>query len=263
LLGEDERTELERHLEACERCRGLLAEIEGVRRALREVGAGGARTAPRDCPGDGLLAAYADGSLEGRRAARIERHLAACPSCLTEVADLISMADAPERRVPDRAVEAVLARLDRDRRTAVVRLAERSVVLIRDFVRAALPGEEGATRAAFEPAFATARSGRAPIRLSWSGAGGLEVECELSRAAEGAALTGRITAGGDPARAVSVTLRSGDGTWGPESLDPRGRFGPWPLSEGTSRLVVAGGDAGEAVELSIEVEAGQEEEPRA
>jgi len=156
LLSDDERAALERHLEACEGCRAHLAEVEGVRRALRAAGSegapefarddgapgrrrGGGGTRSRDCQEDELLAAYADGSLEGRRASRIEGHLARCRSCLAEVADLISMAGAPGRVAPDRAVEMVLSRLDRDRRTAVVRLAERSIVLIRDFVGAGLP----------------------------------------------------------------------------------------------------------------------------
>ena len=138
----------------------------------------------------------------------------------------------------------------------VVAVAERSVELIRDFARAGLSGAGGGPFDAPAPAFATARSGRAPIRLLWSGDGGLEVECEIRRATRGATLTGRVTAGGGPARATSVTLVTPGETWGPESPDPGGRFGPWPLAAGRNRLVLAGGTEDDgAVELSIEVEA--------
>lgn len=272
-LGEDERTDLERHLGACGRCRDLVREVAGVHRTLRAAGSraswegvsdggrtlarrrgGGPRGARRECPGEDELAAYADGSLAGRRAARIEEHVARCAACLAEVADLMSMAAAPEREPPARAVEAALARIDRDRRTAIVRIADRSVVLVRDFVRAGLPERAAPLR----PAFATARSARAPVRLHWSDEGGLDVECEVRRTAEGATLTGRVTSGGRPSLATSVTLTSGSASRGPESLDPRGRFGPWPLSGGTSRLAVTSGDGG-IVELSIELRTGAEE----
>lgn len=264
LLGEAERTELEEHLGSCERCRGLLKELSDLHRTLRAAGRergpvaaerpdGEAGASSRDCPGAEHLAAYADGSLDRRRRAQIESHLALCAPCLAEVADLVSLAGAPGRDAPDRAVARVLARLDRERKTAVVRLAERSVELIRDFARARPEGERG-TPFAPMPAYATARGARAPIRLRWSGDGELEVECEISRVREGAALTGCVTIGGEPSRATSVTLVTACETRGPESLDPRGRFGPWPLPPGESRLVLAGAADGGALELSIEVE---------
>ena len=267
LLDPPDRGDVETHLDGCESCRRRLREIVELSRTLRAHGRdrapvavdrpdGGLGASSERCPDDEILAAYADGSLDGRRAAQVEGHLARCAPCLTEVADLTSLAGAAERNAPDRRVERVLARLDQERRTAVVRLAERSVELIRDFARAGLSGVGGGPFDAPAPAFATARSGRAPIRLLWSGDGGLEVECEIRRAARGATLMGRVTAGGAPARATSVTLVTPGETWGPESPDPGGRFGPWPLAAGRNRLVLAGGTEDDgAVELSIEVEA--------
>jgi anti-sigma factor RsiW len=265
MLDEPARAELEAHLKSCGRCRELLRELEGVRRALGVAGRAGAGTAPAGagggrqvagpgCPDAELLAAYADGSLDRLRAPSVEAHLAGCPSCLAEVADLMALSAAPGREAPDRAVERVLVRLDREPRTAIVRLAERSLVLIRDFGRAAVAGPGAPAFDAAEPAFATARSGRAPLRLRWS-EGGLEVECEIRKAEEGALLTGRVTSGGEPARAVSVALTTAAGTSGPESADARGRFGPWPLPAGRNTLVLAGGGGDVALELAIEVEA--------
>jgi len=266
LLEESDRAAVEAHLGSCERCRGFLSDLRDIHRTLRAAGrdrgraadrcdGGGARVPGDRCPEDELLAAYADGSLGGRREAEVERHLARCPSCLAEVADLMSLAGAPGFDVPDRTVKTVLARLDRERKTAVVRLAERSVVLVRDFVQASLPGGRRAPFDAAVPAFASARSDGAPVRLRWSGGGDLEVECDIRRTEEGATLTGRATSAGEPARATSVTLVTAGGTWGPESPDSRGRFGPWPLPAGESRLFLAGDPDGDgAVELSIEVE---------
>jgi anti-sigma factor RsiW len=265
LLGEDERSAIEAHLGSCGRCRGLVGSLEHAHRTLAEAGAGrrgagsleppGRSATPEaGCPDPELLAAYADGSIEGRRAAAVEDHLVRCGSCLTEVADLLAMSAAPGRDAPDRAVERALGRLDREGKTAVVRLAERSVALIRDFARTAAPGATVAPFEAPAPAFATARRGRAPARLHWSGGRDLHVECEIMWAGEGPALTGRITAGHAPARAASVTLRGPAATRGPESIDARGRFGPWPLPAGTSTLVLSGVCDDGALELTIEVE---------
>jgi anti-sigma factor RsiW len=265
LLDRAEGTDLEEHLKACELCRVRLREIVDLSRALGAYGRDrraapdarreGERGAPPEgCPGDELLAAYADGSLEGRSAARVEAHLARCESCLATVADLLALSGAEEHEVRAGSVEKVLARLDDERRTAVVRLAERSVELIRGFAAPGLREGPGTPFAGPAPAFATARGVRAPIRLGWSGAGPLAVDCEIRRVADGAALTGRVTSDATPAPATFVALVTPDGTRGPESPDARGRFGPWKLGPGRNRLVLTGGgDAEGTVELWIEL----------
>jgi anti-sigma factor RsiW len=252
LSDPQDRERIEGHLPGCAACRARLAEITRLSGALRAEGRAGSPARPTVCPGDELLAAYADGSLDGRRATRIERHVAGCRRCLAEVADLLALAHADARDAPEGAVQGVLDRLEEERRTAVVRLGARSVELVRGFVRAYAPADRGALSAPLEPAFATARGGRVPVRLAWSGSG-IEVECEVRRSEAGATLTGRVTAGGDAARATSITLATPDRTWGPESPDARGRFGPWPMPAGTNRLLLAAG--GDLVELAIEVEA--------
>ena len=261
-------------MDGCERCRERLREVVEISRALPGRGrgrgtapadrSGAGRATPGDgCPGDETLAAYADGSLEPRRAGRVEAHLARCEACLAEVADLIALSAAQERDAPDRSVQRVLARLDEERRTAVVRLAERSIELIRGFARAR-PSEAGAMPAgAPTPAYATARAARAPVRVGWAGEGPLEVECEIRPVLEGATLTGRVTSGAAPALATSVTLVTPAETWGPESPDRRGRFGPWRLGPGRNRLVLAGSDNGAgSIELWIEVRGGDPSSPR-
>jgi len=253
VLDGAKREAIESHARSCDRCRGRLSEIDEMIVALRAAGRG-EPTASGGCPSGETLAAYADGSLDARRATRLERHLARCRACLSEVADLLALAGAERRDAPDRSVDAVLARLEAEGRTAVVRLVERSVTLVRGFTRAGGSAGVGAPFGAATPAFAAARGGRAPVRLAWSAGDGVEVECEVRGEAAGAILTGRVSASGQPARAASVALSTDAATHGPESPDARGRFGPWPLHPGSNRLTISGvGSAGGPVSLSIEL----------
>lgn len=259
LLEGAKRGAIERHAATCDRCRERLRRLTEITGALRAVGRGGSTTS-EECPDGEALAAYADGSLDPRRASRLERHLARCRACLSAVADILTLAGAERRDAPDRSVDAVVARLEAEGRTAIVRLVERSVTLIRDFARAGASDEVGGPFGAAATAFAEARGTRAPVRLAWSAADGVEVECEVRGEAGGAVLTGRVTASGAPARAASVALATQSTTHGPETPDARGRFGPWPLRPGPNRLSICGvRGAGEALSLSIDLRAPEED----
>ena len=161
-----------------------------------------------------------------------------CRTCLSLVADLWAMSRAGGHDAPDRAVARVLARLESDSRTAVLRWAERSVELVRDFASSWAAG--GISTLVAEPALATSRSSGTGARLHWSGQGGAVVEGVVRTDGRAASLTCRVTVDGTPAAAVSAVLSSDSVTNGPESVDADGRFGPWPLAPGENVLRLTG-----------------------
>lgn len=269
-LSAGDAGEISRHIARCPECEDAVTRLRAFALALRRVGAskdrfhGGRVDAPadarssRDCPEEEVIAAYADGSLDAPAATGVERHLATCDRCLSEVADLWSMSRPAEHDAPDNAVAAVLTRLAREPRTAVLRLAERSIELVRDFA-SCVAGEAGG-RLAFEPvpAVAYGRSASTEVRLHWS-EGGAALEGVARVEGSIVSLTGRVTVEGVPATATSATLVSTDSISGPESMDADGRFGPWRLSAGTNLLRLSGlpAKAGGSAELIVRVGEGE------
>ncbi|MCK4409214.1 MAG: hypothetical protein KAW67_03970, partial [Candidatus Eisenbacteria sp.] len=205
------------------------------------------------CPDAGTIAGYVDGSLEGDRAGEVERHVVSCRTCLGLAADLWAMSGAEGHDAPDRVVARVLARLESDSRTAVLRWAERSIELVRDFASSWAEGAGGAPAFVADPAVATSRSSGSGVRLHWSGEGGAVVEAVVRGYGRAASLTCRVTVDGSPAAAVSAVLSSDSVTTGPESLDADGRFGPWPLVPGDNVLRLTGlsAEAGDVAELVV------------
>jgi hypothetical protein len=192
------------------------------------------------CPDTATIAGYIDGSLDGGRAGEVEKHLVSCRTCLGLVADLWAMSGVAEHDAPDGVVARVLARLEGESRTAVLRWTERSIELVRDFASAWAGGTGRAPVFLPEPATATSRSSGTEVRLHWSGEGGAAVEGVVRAEGRAPSLTCRVTVEGTPAVAVSAVLSSGKVTTGPESLDADGRFGPWPLARGENVLRLTG-----------------------
>lgn len=246
-LPEEESAAVAEHLEACESCRESLSFLTSMTEALKTAASAPAGAPIPDtaqarwggCPGPEELAGYADGTLTGKKLGEVEHHLAHCGACLTEVADLRSMAGNGVLDAPESAVRAVLTRLDRDSRTAVVHRTGRAMELVRDFASRVA---EAAVGAALTPAPATAASRAAgrEIRLEWSGDGGSRFEAVVAASEEEATLTGRVTVRGRPSPAVSVSMTTDDGAAGPESPDAAGRFGPWAVSSGENVVRVTG-----------------------
>lgn len=267
-LSGREADEVSEHLARCPECEEAVSRLLVLTAALRRAGGtvGCSRGAGPDtplgsrssgeCPGDETIAAYADGSLEAAVATEVERHLVSCRACLSEVADLRSMSGPPEHDAPDSAVAAVLARLGNESRTAVLRWAERSIELVRDFASGLADDVGRGLVAGPAPAAAFSRSSGPEVRLHWSGSGGAALEGIARAEGGGITLTGRVTVGGVPAASTSAALASAAVMRGPESLDADGRFGPWPLTPGTNTLRLTGlpPEAGGAAELVFRVD---------
>jgi anti-sigma factor RsiW len=261
-LTDKERAEADAHLSGCVSCRRQLSELDRLTEVIKAIGRAEAlametrRGAPR-CPEDEELAAYADGSLRGERADKVERHVATCRSCLREVADLWRLAGPATHDAPEASVAAVVARLDAESRTAVVRFRDRALTLVEGFGSSL---RDAVTWIAPEPVPAMSRSAGGPLSLRWVGPGGARIEAEITREAAGVVLTGRVTADGRPLPAVSVSMRSGALTSGPESPDSSGRFGPWPLDVGENVISVSGlqVEEGTRAELTVVLEADRE-----
>ena len=256
LLGR-EGEEVTSHVADCEACaetvsslRALGAELRraglrgqgGPAALLSRVGSGAPTGASSSgtCPDASTIASYIDGSLEADRAGEIEGHLVSCRPCLGLAADLWAMSRVAENDAPDRVVAGVLARLEGESRTAVVRLAGRAIEVVSDFASAWAESAGGAPAFMPEPAVAVSRSSGTEVRLHWSGEGGVVVEAVVRAEGRAASLTCRVTVGGRPAAAVSAVLSSDGVRTGPESLDPDGRFGPWPLARGDNVLRLTG-----------------------
>ena len=245
--------EVASHVADCEACAETVSELRALTSALRRAGAQTDPLHPDTCPDAASVAGYVDGTLEGDRARDVERHVVSCRTCLALVADLWAMSGAGERDAPDGAVARVLARLESDSQTAVLRWAERSIELVRDFASSWAAGAGRVPAFVAEPAPATSRSPGTEVRLHWRGAGGAAVEGVVRGYGRAASLTCRVTVDGSPAAAVSVVLSSGSVTTGPESLDADGRFGPWPLAPGDNVLRLTGlsAEVGGAAELVV------------
>lgn len=271
------------HVAGCEACTETVSSLRALAAVLRRAGLqGGGLVRAGDpvsllsrkrsavptgtsrsgtCPDPGTIAAYVDGSLEGDRTGEVERHLVRCGTCLAEVADLWAMSGAAEQNAPDRAVSGVLARLEGESRTAVLRWADRSIELVRDFASTWAEGADGIPAFAPEPLVATSRSSSPEVRLHWSGGVGVLVEAVVRAEGPAASLTCRVTVDGTPATAVSVVLSSDSVTTGPESPDTDGRFGPWPLARGENVLRVTGLPAEPGAAQLVVVLAAPGEEP--
>jgi anti-sigma factor RsiW len=212
------------------------------------------------CPRGAIIAGYVDGSLGVSEIAEVERHITSCGSCLTEVADLWSMVGPADHDAPDSVVAAVLARLGKESRTAVLRWAERSLELVRDFASGLAEEVSVGLGPGPEPAVAVSRMPAGEVRLHWSGVGGADLEGIVRDEGGGASLTGRVTVGGAPAVSTSAALCSAASTRGPESVDVDGRFGPWPLSRGGNVLHLTGlpEEAGGAADLVVLLESSED-----
>jgi anti-sigma factor RsiW len=260
LEGHEER-EAREHVASCHECSVDLARIEEVADLLKRV----AGEAPLDrasgCPDGETLLAYADGSLRAEAETSVESHLAACPACLSELADTWRLAGEEIADASDDAVTRVLGRLAAQGRVAVVRRAEQTITVVRDFARAAAAAVEGIVQGG-EPALAAAsRSDGGRITLSWEGPENLALESRLSLSRGGLTIIGRVTREGTPLSGVSIAHDSGARRHGPESPDEDGRFGPWDLDEGTNRITLSGSRIpGGAVELTIDVRCDDESE---
>jgi len=247
-LEERERSEIDGHLVDCRRCAEATESLSRLIELLKRAGRGHPGP-PADCRNGESLAAYADGSLGSAEARAFELHLAACPACLAELADLWRLAGAPTHDVRDEVVERVLRLLRAEGARARVRWVERSLTLMRDF-----GGRVVQTLPAAEPVPVLARAGAESIRLRWSGEGSV-CDLVLRMDANGPSVTGRLTDdAGRPESAISVGLRSKAGDRAPETPDGAGRFGPWPLNAGENTITLAGTGIGEGVELTITME---------
>ena len=266
------------HVADCETCAETVSGLRAVGAVLRRAGlrstggpgvtlsrtgSGGLTGASRlaSCPDTETIAGYVDGSLEGGRAGEVEKHLVSCRTCLGLVADLWAMSGVAEHDAPDSVVAGVLARLEGESRTAVLRWTERSIELVRDFASAWTRGAGRPPVFLPELAVATSRSSGTEVRLHWSGEGGSAVEGVVRAEGRASSLTCRVTVGGTPAVAVSAVLSSDEVTTGPESLDADGRFGPWPLGRGENILRLTGlpAEAGDTAQLVILLAAPGEE----
>ncbi len=256
LTGQD-ADEVDSHVTDCKTCEETVSDLRamaavlrraglrsagGPRAVLSRTGSGGAAGAScsAGCPDAGTIAGYVDGSLEKRRAGEVEEHLVSCRACLGLVADLWAMSGVAERDASDSVVAGVLARLEGESRTAVLRWTERSIEVVRDFASAWMEVAGDAPVFLPEPAMATSRNSDSEVRLHWSGAGGSSVEGVVRAHGRTPSLTCRVMVEGSPAATVSAVLSSDEVTTGPESLDADGRFGPWPLGLGENVLQLTG-----------------------
>lgn len=251
LMPPAEAEALDEHVRGCRECARSLSDVREMLRLLRQAASTDVATAGDECPQWELTAAYADGSASGVELARAESHVAGCARCMSFVADLWSSGEATEGVMDPGRVERLLNRVVRRGRTAVVRWTSGAFSLVRGFAAELGEGVESALcgELATEGAVRGARS----LSLRWT-SGEVVVELEVRLLDEHPSLAGMITACGEPARDVSVALGEGATSRGPESPDAAGRFGPWPLSEGSNELRLSGGCLQEGrAELELEL----------
>jgi len=101
----DGMSDIERHIEGCEKCRKELALIRGLEDTLPNLVRSESTPIlrPEECPGAPGLAGYLDGAGSALERTRIEAHLARCRSCLHEViaaADQLASAPSEYRKAP-------------------------------------------------------------------------------------------------------------------------------------------------------------------
>ncbi len=222
-LEGSERERLERHLDACDVCAERLERLSALDDALSRVAGAPSRGA---CRGSDAVLAFADGTLSGPESAAVEEHIARCDSCRALLADLWAL-DGPARYdVRERVVEAALRRLERESTAAVLRISRSGIELVRRFA--------GQAEAPL-PALAGARD-PGGVGLAWSGPDGLTVGLVVARRAGRAAVIGRALVDDGPEAGLTVEMRGGAVRRGPETADPAGRFGPWPMEEGENVL---------------------------
>lgn len=259
---------VETHLAMCPSCRAEVESLQRLRDALRAPGLSVVRAELPVCESAGRHdaglhdpSAYIAGTMRESERVSYEQHLTSCPWCRAELSDLMTAhhPDAPD--VSEAAVAVVLDRLGRAGSRVLLRSTGDALRFIEGWIESATEFVARTGYAGREPALAGVRSDSAPVTLHWELHGGYAFDCELTGAAEGSELVGRVLRSGSPALDVSVALR-GDGTpVGPESVDTAGRFGPWALALGASELTflalnLPGGSLG----VTIEVEAAAPDE---
>lgn len=267
LLTDDESRRIREHASGCPECASKIREFEAtvelVRAAAVARAGDGARVVSIEASeqsGSHLegerLAAYADGSLDAAEAREAEAHLALCAACTREVADLWSMQSEPGVEPGESAVLSAVRRLNGAPLTAVIRLAGRSVELVRGFARD-LSDAAAALGEPREPAFAAARGAESCADIVWSGGSAVLLEGRIDTTGGDPALRGRLTVSGRPGVGLSVALMGEGVRRGPESTDRKGYFGPWKLAEGRNTIVLTGSAVGadpSGIALTVVVE---------
>ncbi|MCD4689969.1 zf-HC2 domain-containing protein [bacterium] len=230
-----ERTLIERHLADCPECRTRAAGFRGLLEDLKTA-AVAPELARDECAAGYDASAYVDGDLGFDECAAFEEHVAGCRSCLAELSDLIAVRRADAPLPSDEMVASVLDRLSRERSRVVLRLTSGVLEFIEGWIDTATALVAGSEPGSGEPVVAGVRSASAPVTLRWETGDKYLFLCEFSATAAGAEVMGRVLRDGRPALDLAVDLRGRSGSHGPESLDARGRFGPWRLAAGESML---------------------------
>jgi anti-sigma factor RsiW len=104
----NDMSDIEKHMDGCEKCRKELSLIRGLEETLPELVRAESRALAEECPGAPGLAGYLDGAGSAEERTGIEAHLARCSSCLHEVvaaADQLATAQREYRKVPARLLD--------------------------------------------------------------------------------------------------------------------------------------------------------------
>jgi anti-sigma factor RsiW len=229
-------SELERHLSECEECRREFDIVVRLTRALVEA-ARVSRPRPGSCDEGYDAAAYLSGALDRSDRLRYEHHVATCPACLDELSALMSARRQDAALPGAAAVAAAFKRLREEPGRIRLRVSQRTLMFVDGWITAARGFAAGTGFESRTPALSGVRSDPVPLTLRWETDGGYSFDCEVTAAPGGSELVGRVLRLGLPAADVSVSLRGAGVPHGPESLDTDGRFGPWAMATGESRLV--------------------------
>ena len=238
--------EIEEHVRGCRACAAEVDVLTRLSAALASAGAcevgGLGTTAGRALRGAGTCgegydpAAFLDGLLDRRARAQFELHVSECSTCLEELSDLMAARrhDAPVVR--DEVVATTLMRLRGEQSHLLLQLAEDALTFVDGWIRAAKDFTVITADDEWEPVLGVARAERPPVAIHWKSDGGYSFDCELTHGVSGPEIVGRVFRDGAPAIEVSVGLRGVGQPRGPESVDADGRFGPWALGTGASKL---------------------------
>jgi anti-sigma factor RsiW len=213
------QAELAAHLRICPHC---FARAAGLYRMEAYLGAAFYR---RSCPSAGELGEYRLGLLDRKAASAITRHLAECPHCARELAQLSSflgdLAPQPEPSALERAIEGV--------KVTVARLVSGGKALV------SAPGP------VLGPAYAGVRGGGAEIAIYEADSVQVMVSAASLAGRPGhVELLGLVT-GLDPA-GVTVHLWRERALVATVPLDEGANFSVSDLASGSYELVLAGRD---------------------